>query len=126
MTYQALTPEHAAYDHARAVFAAHIDRRPALIARVEGPGDIARVIAQARETGSELAVRGGGHSPAGHGVSDAGIVIDLSALHEFTFRDAAPQVRRGKRGKVSALHRGLFGEPAAIGEVRAMAGLMEG
>jgi FAD/FMN-containing dehydrogenase len=78
-----LTAEDPAYDDARAVFAAHIDRRPALIARVTGPADIARVIAGARETGSELAVRGGGHSPAGHAVSDGGIVIDLSALRSF-------------------------------------------
>src|SRR4051794_957228 len=83
-----VTPEDPAYDEARTVFAAHIDRRPALIARVEGPDDIARVIAHAGETGSELAVRGGGHSPAGHGVSDGGIVIDLSALRAFEL-DAA-------------------------------------
>jgi FAD/FMN-containing dehydrogenase len=80
---QVLTPEDPAYDEARSVFAAHIDRRPALIARVAGPDDIARVIAHARETGSELAVRSGGHSPAGHGVSDGGVVIDLSALRSF-------------------------------------------
>ncbi len=85
---QVLTPEDPAYDEARTVFAAHIDRRPALIARVAGPDDIARVIADARETGSELAVRSGGHSPAGHGVSDGGIVIALSALRSFEL-DAA-------------------------------------
>ena len=78
-----LTPEDPGYDEARIVFATHVDRRPALIARVGGPDDIARLIADARETGSEIAVRGGGHSPAGHGVSDGGIVIDLSALRSF-------------------------------------------
>jgi FAD/FMN-containing dehydrogenase len=78
-----LTAEHPEYDEARTVFASHVDRRPALIARVGGPEDIARLIAHARETGAELAVRGGGHSPAGHGVSDGGIVIDLSALRSF-------------------------------------------
>ena len=80
---QVLIPEDHAYDEARTVFAAHIDRRPGLIARVAGPDDIARVIAHARETGSELAIRSGGHSPAGHGVSDGGIVIDLAALRSF-------------------------------------------
>jgi FAD/FMN-containing dehydrogenase len=85
---QVLFPQDHAYDEARTVFAAHIDRRPALIARVAGPDDIARIIAHARETGSELAVRSGGHSPAGHGVSDRGIVIDLSALRSFEL-DAA-------------------------------------
>jgi FAD/FMN-containing dehydrogenase len=80
---EVLTPADSAYDEARRVFAAHVEHRPALIARVAGPDDIARVIAHARETGSELAVRSGGHSPAGHGVSDGGIVIDLSALRSF-------------------------------------------
>jgi FAD/FMN-containing dehydrogenase len=83
-----LTPEDPAYDDARTVFASHIDRRPALIARVAGPDDIARVVAVARETGLELAVRNGGHSPAGHGVSDGGIVIDLAELRGFEL-DAA-------------------------------------
>jgi FAD/FMN-containing dehydrogenase len=83
-----LTPADHDYDEARAVFAAHVDARPALIVRVSGPDDIARLIARARDTGSELAVRGGGHSPAGHGVCDGGIVIDLSALRSFEL-DAA-------------------------------------
>jgi FAD/FMN-containing dehydrogenase len=92
---QVLTPEDSAYDQARTVFAAHIDRRPALIARVAGPDDVARVIARARETGSELAVRSGGHSPAGYGVSDGGIVIDLSALRSVELHAAGRTVWAG-------------------------------
>jgi FAD/FMN-containing dehydrogenase len=34
----------------------------------------------AREAGLELAVRSGGHSLAGHGVSEGGVVIDLSDM----------------------------------------------
>jgi len=92
---QVLTPRDAAYDDARTVFAGHIDRRPAVIARVAGPDDIARVIAHARENGSALAVRGGGHSPAGHGVCDGGVVIDLSALRSFDLDATARTVWAG-------------------------------
>ena len=120
---QVLTPEDPAYDEARTVFAAHIDRRPALIARVAGPDDIARVIAHARETGTELAVRSGGHSPAGHGVSDGGIVIDLSALRSFEL-DAAGHTAWAGAGltagafTVAAGEHGLatgFGDTGSVG-----------
>ena len=52
-----------------------VDRRPAVIVRVATtPTTSPRVIALARETGLELAVRSGGHSGAGHGITDGGIV----------------------------------------------------
>ena len=120
---QVLIPEDPAYGEARTVFAAHIDRRPALIARVAGPDDIARVIAHARETGTELAVRSGGHSPAGHGVSDGGIVIDLSALRSFEL-DAAGHTAWAGAGltagafTVAAGEHGLatgFGDTGSVG-----------
>src|SRR4051794_12447033 len=95
VTGRVVTPEDPGYDEARAVFATHVDRRPALIVRVSGPDDIARLILHARETGCELAVRGGGHSPAGHGVCDGGIVIDLSALRAFEADIAVPPAWAG-------------------------------
>ncbi|NTU78666.1 MAG: FAD-dependent oxidoreductase, partial [Chloroflexales bacterium] len=75
-----ITPDDAGYDEARTVFPGGIDRRPALIARVANTADVAHVIALARESGLELAVRGGGHSAVGHGVSDGGIVLDLTGM----------------------------------------------
>src|SRR5215217_7604503 len=51
-----------------------------VIARAANAGDVMRVVTLARETGVELAVRSGGHSLAGHSVSDGGIVLDLSAM----------------------------------------------
>jgi FAD binding domain-containing protein len=112
-----------AYDQPRTVFAARVDRRPALIARVAGPDDIARVIAYARETGSELAVRGGGHSPAGHGVSDGGVVIDLSALRSFALDTVGRTVWAGAgltagAYTVAAGRHGLatgFGDTGSVG-----------
>jgi FAD/FMN-containing dehydrogenase len=76
-----ITPGDPDYDAARVVALGEVDRRPAVIARVADAGDIARTIALARQTGLPLAVRSGGHSAAGHGVVDGGIVIDLRDMH---------------------------------------------
>ncbi len=73
-------PSDPEYDAARTVFLGGVDRHPALIVRVADAEDVARVIALARESGLELAVRSGGHSSAGHCVTEGGIVLDLSAM----------------------------------------------
>jgi hypothetical protein len=72
-----ITPDDTGYDDARQVFSGEFDRRPAAIARVADGADVSRVVAFARETGLELAVRSGGHSGAGHSTTDGGIVLDL-------------------------------------------------
>jgi FAD/FMN-containing dehydrogenase len=75
-----ISPEDAEYDAARKVFYGGIDRRPALIVRADGDDDVARVVSLAGESGLELAVRSGSHSLVGHGVSEGGIVLDLSRM----------------------------------------------
>lgn len=73
-------PRDARYDTARAVWNADIDRRPRLIARCLNSHDVIVAVAAAADAGVPIAVRGGGHSVAGHGVCDDGIVIDLSPM----------------------------------------------
>src|SRR5512139_563300 len=75
-----IVPGDAEYDTARQVFIGDVDRRPALIVQAKDASDITRLIGLARETGLELAIRSGGHSGAGHGVTEGGIVLDLSAM----------------------------------------------
>jgi FAD/FMN-containing dehydrogenase len=75
-----IAPDDAGYDEARTVFLGGIDRPPAVIVRVADATDVSLVVSLARETGLELAVRSGGHSSAGHSVSEGGIVLDLSDM----------------------------------------------
>src|SRR5918997_5117022 len=75
---QLIRPHDDGYDEARAVFYGGFDRRPALIVRVADATDVSRVIALARESGLELAVKSGGHTLAGHSTTEGGIVLDLS------------------------------------------------
>ena len=76
-----IAPEDPEYDDARSVFFTGIDRRPAVVVGAADASDVSRVIDLARDTGAELAVRSGGHSRAGHGTSEGGIVLDLSSLN---------------------------------------------
>ncbi|WP_116952970.1 FAD-binding oxidoreductase [Jiangella endophytica] len=79
-TGQVVAPGDSGYDGARALFYGGHDPRPAVIVRPSSPAEVADVIALARETGLELSVRCGGHSPVGHSVADGGIVLDLTHL----------------------------------------------
>ena len=75
-----ITPDDTGYDEARRVFYGSIDRHPALIVRARDASDVSRVVALARESNLELAVRSGGHSLAGYGTTDGGVLLDLSEM----------------------------------------------
>src|SRR5512132_1709455 len=78
-----IAPGDTDYDAARTLFYGGMDPHPAVIIRVKNADEVAHVIALARETGMDLAVRSGGHSVAGHSVVDGGIVLDLSLMKDL-------------------------------------------
>jgi FAD/FMN-containing dehydrogenase len=90
-------PDDAEYDEARRPFNALIDRRPAVIARCVSAADVASALDFARSNALEVAVRGGGHNPAGHCVVDDGLVIDLSQMRSVEV-DAKARVARADGG----------------------------
>jgi FAD/FMN-containing dehydrogenase len=95
------------YDDAREVFYGGIDKRPAAIARVANDDDIRRVIEAARDSGSELAVRAGGHSLTGSSSSDGGIVLDLRDLQVI---DIDGHTARAGAGLTAAEYTAAVGE----------------
>lgn len=80
MAGNVLLPTDPAYDEARQIWNAMIQKRPALIARCVSTSDVVHAVNFARENALLLAVRGGGHNIAGSAICDDGIVIDLSQM----------------------------------------------
>ncbi|TLW91001.1 FAD-binding oxidoreductase [Saccharomonospora piscinae] len=79
-----VTPADAGYEDTRAVFNSMVTARPQAIARCTSPGDVTEALAFARETGLEVAVRGGGHSVSGASLADGGLVLDLRPLNRVS------------------------------------------
>ena len=71
----------AAYDEARAVWNAMIDRRPGVIVRCRTGADVVAAVRFAGEHGQPVSVRGGGHNVAGHAVAEGGVMVDLSPMN---------------------------------------------
>ena len=111
------------YDQARTVFYGGIDRHPAVIVRPTDPDEVASVVNLARDSGLELAVRSGGHSPAGHSTTQGGIVLDLGAMKALDI-DVEARTAWAQTGltageyTVAAAAHGLatgFGDTASVG-----------
>ena len=94
---QQFRPGDEGYDDARAVYNAMIDKRPALVARCSGVADVIAAVNLAREQRLPLAVRCGGHSVAGKGVCDGGVLIDLSGM-KGVHVDAGARLARANAG----------------------------
>jgi FAD/FMN-containing dehydrogenase len=92
-----VTPSDDAYDNARRLWNAVHDRRPAVIVRPGTGSEVATAIRFARDHDLPLAVRSGGHSPAGHSVCDGGLVVDMSQMRGVSV-DPATRTARANGG----------------------------
>ncbi|MEA1903764.1 MAG: FAD-binding oxidoreductase [Actinomycetota bacterium] len=68
------------FEDARALWNARFDRSPDVIARCKSSADVKAALGFAREHGSTLSVKGGGHSYAANCVADGGLLVDLSLM----------------------------------------------
>ena len=90
-----VTPEDRSYDETRTIYNAMIDRRPGAIAQPADADGVAAAVRFAARHEVRVAVRGGGHSGAGLGLVDDGLVIDLSGLKSIEIDESAGTVRVG-------------------------------
>jgi FAD/FMN-containing dehydrogenase len=75
-----IAPDDGAYEEARKVYNGMIDKRPAVVVRPVNAGDVITTVNFARESGIDLAIRGGSHGVPGFGTCDGGVVVDLSRM----------------------------------------------
>src|ERR1051326_734745 len=92
---QILTRGDAAYDEARTVHNGMFDKHPAVIVRAGQTADVVAAVGRARETGAELAVKGGSHSAPGFGTTDGGVLLDLGLMRYVHVDPAARTARVG-------------------------------
>jgi FAD binding domain/Berberine and berberine like len=78
---QLLLPSESGYEDARKVWNGTTDKHPALIVQCQGTADVVAAVKFARAHDLLVAVRGGGHSIAGHSVCDGGVMVDLSHMN---------------------------------------------
>jgi FAD/FMN-containing dehydrogenase len=83
-TGQVIMPTDNAYDTARAVWNAEVDRHPAMIAQCLNAADVSAAVIFARQQELEISVRGGAHNTSGCAVGEGGLMIDLSQLRQVT------------------------------------------
>ena len=87
-----IEPGHPEYDAAAGVVLAA--GSPAVVLRPSSVGGVQAAVKYAAASGLPLAVRGGGHSFAGFGTNDGGVVIDLSLLDAVEILDGGWNIVR--------------------------------
>jgi FAD/FMN-containing dehydrogenase len=73
-------PGDAGYEESRTVWNAMIDRRPAVVARCLGVGDVIACVQFAHANGLLLCIKGGGHNIAGLATADGALMLDMSLM----------------------------------------------
>lgn len=110
------------YDEARRGSFMPSDARPALIVGAVTAADVAAAVRFARDQGMELAVRSGGHSGAGHSMTD-GLLLDVKRLDAVEVDAGSGTVWAGSGLTAGELSRALepyglvvgFGDTGSVG-----------
>jgi len=97
---ETITAGDSEYDAARRVWNKQFVREPIVVVRALDAMDVVQTVRFARKHGLPLAVRSGGHSLAGFGTVDDGVVLDMSRMKGITI-DPERQTARVQPGATS-------------------------
>ncbi len=90
---QVVLPQERTYGALRKVKNRAVNKRPAIIVRCANRNDVQSAVDFARHNDLLTAVRSGGHSFAGYGVCDDGLVVDLSMMKRVQIDPARETIR---------------------------------
>lgn len=90
-----LRPGESGFSEACSIWNAMVAKTPALIARCGNVADIQAAVRAGNAAGVPIAIRCGGHSLAGFGSCDGGLVLDLSKMREVFVDEDKRQARFG-------------------------------
>jgi FAD binding domain/Berberine and berberine like len=93
LTGEVVLPHDRRYGKLRRVNNRAVNMHPAIIVRCANAEDVRLAVEFARDKGLLTAVRSGGHSFAGHGVCDDGLVTDLSPMKRVSIDPAHEKIR---------------------------------
>jgi len=90
-----LVPVREEFEEARQIWNSRLAKMPGAIVQCEASSDVALAVRFAREHKVTASVRSGGHSYAGLGVCEGGLMIDLSRMDQIRID---PEMRRARVG----------------------------
>lgn len=118
------------YDEARTLWNGMIDRKPGLVIRAIGTGDIQAAVNFARDNDLLMAVRAGGHQIAGLAVAEGALQLDLSLMRSVHVDAARKTVQVDPGALLGDLDREtqLYGlaVPTGVNSTTGIAGLTLG
>lgn len=104
-----ITPGDPDYDSFRTIVPGNFDPHPAAIVRPSTDADVVTAVKIAAESGAGLAVRSGGHGPAGHAGADGGVVLDLRDMNAIEI-DADARTAWAQAGATAGQYTTAAGE----------------
>src|SRR5690242_2963146 len=90
---EVLQPADSAYEDARRIWNASVDKRPGFIARCSGVADVVSAVHFGHSNNLLTAIRGGGHNVGGRALCDDGLVIDLSRMRSVWVNPSTRRVQ---------------------------------